>query len=272
MRVSEVRDALREAGIRPSRRRGQSFLLRDDLARRIADAAEGESILEVGPGLGALTRSLADASERLCCVEVSPALARRLRESEGMEGVEVVCGDFLEADPAALPGAPFDVLASNLPYSISTPALLRLLEPPLSTVKKAVVMLQREVARRVTAGPGSGDYCRLTLALWPQFTARRLLDAEPADFYPQPAVRSRVLVLTRREEPEVPAGLARRFSWVVRVGFSSRRKTLLNNLSAVMDRKTAADVLAGLGIDRKARAEELPPEAFVELAGEVAEP
>lgn len=229
-------------------------------------------MLEVGPGLGALTRHLAETAGRLCCVEISGKLAGRLRGVAGLEDVEVVLADFLEVDPEELPGHPFDVLASNLPYSISTPALMRLLEPGLFGVERAVVMLQREVARRVTAEPGSGDYCRLTLALWPHFEAGSLLDAEPADFYPQPAVRSRVLVLTRRKEPEVPAALARRFSWVVRVGFSSRRKTLLNNLSAVMDREVAVSILAGIGAGRKARAEELPPEAFVALAAEVPEP
>ncbi len=266
MRGAEVRKTLRELGLRPSRRYGQSFLLRENLARRIADEAGPGSVLEVGPGLGALTKHLSRRAGSLCCVEVSPVLADYLREREDLEDVEVVTGDFLKTAPSNLPGYPFDALAANLPYSISSPALLRLNEPCLAGVGRAVVMLQREVARRVTAGPGCGDYGRLALALWPLFEAESLLDAEPGDFYPQPAVRSRVLVLRRREVPRVNPETMERFSWLVRVGFSSRRKTLLNNLSAAMDREAAAALLEDMGLPRMARAEELPPEVLAAMA------
>ncbi|MFO7950565.1 MAG: 16S rRNA (adenine(1518)-N(6)/adenine(1519)-N(6))-dimethyltransferase RsmA [Candidatus Fermentibacteraceae bacterium] len=267
MRASDVRRTLRDLELRPSRRYGQSFLLRGGVARRMAEEAGSGSVLEVGPGLGALTTELAAGAESLCCVEVAPVLADYLRGREDLADVSIVTGDFLQTDPAGLPGYPFDVLASNLPYSISSPALLRLTQPCLSAVRRAVVMLQREVAQRVTAEPGCGDYGRLTLALWPRFEAETLLDAEPRDFYPQPAVRSRVLILRRRDVPKVPPETMDRFSWLVRVGFSSRRKTLLNNLSAVMDRGAAAALLSEAGISRRARAEELAPEVLAGIAG-----
>jgi 16S rRNA (adenine1518-N6/adenine1519-N6)-dimethyltransferase len=240
------------------------------VARRIAAEAGSGSILEVGPGLGALTVHLAAEASRLCCLELSPPLAEYLRGREDLARARVVTGDFLETDPAGLPGYPFDTLAANLPYSISTPALMRLNQPGLSAVRKAVVMLQRELAMRVTAAPGSGDYGRLTLALWPRFRAEALLDAEPRDFYPQPAVRSRVLILRRRDDPRVPTEVMDRFWWLVRVGFASRRKTLLNNLSAAMDRGEAAALLEECGVSRLARAEELPPDLLAEMAGRLA--
>ena len=267
MRISEAKATLRQLGVRPSKRLGQSFLVRDSVAARIARAAgEGGSVLEVGPGLGALTARLLERASQLCCVEISRELCGYLQGREDLRDARVVQADFLQVNPTELPGYPFIRFISNLPYSISTPALMRLTEPAFSKVGLAVVMLQREVARRITASPGCGDYGRLTLALWPRFSAEAILDAEPRDFYPQPAVRSRVLVLRRRDAPLVPDHLSDRFSWLVRVGFASRRKTLLNNLSVVMERLRASRLLDELGVHHKARAEELQPELFVRLA------
>jgi 16S rRNA (adenine1518-N6/adenine1519-N6)-dimethyltransferase len=260
----EIARALAEAGVVPDRRLGQSFLADSSIAGRIAAEAFG-SVLEVGPGLGALTTALARAASGVTALEVSGRLVEWLSGRMREDSVRIVRGDFLRTDPAGLPGHPFDCLASNLPYSISSHALARLTEPGFSAVRRAVVMLQSEVAARVCARPGDRAWGRLALCVWPQFTVRRLLEAGPEAFYPRPAVSSAVLVLERRPEPVIDPDLERRFRRIVAVCFARRRKTVLNNLASVLGRAEAASALGAAGVDSGLRAEQIGPEEFVRL-------
>lgn len=237
----------------------------DGVSSRIAAECRGGSVLEVGPGLGALTGHLLAECGRLTVVEVSRPLCGYLSEKYGGR-CEIVCADFLKVDPATLPGGPFDVVAGNLPYSISSQALVRVAGNTFPSLRRAVFMLQKEVAVRASWLGGGKRYGRLALALWPWFSARRLLDAGPGDFYPQPEVESRVMIFEARRPPLVGPDLIEAFSRVVRIGFASRRKTLLNNLAAVMGREKAAMALAAAGLDSSVRAEDVPPESFILLA------
>ncbi|HRY60866.1 MAG TPA: 16S rRNA (adenine(1518)-N(6)/adenine(1519)-N(6))-dimethyltransferase RsmA [Candidatus Fermentibacter sp.] len=266
MNAVEVRRALDELGMVPNRALGQNFLVNESIAVRIAGACPAGSVLEIGPGLGSLTEFLVSPERPVTAVEVSRLMAARLERIFEGKPLRVVTDDFLEVDPASLPGAPFDALAANLPYGISSPALFRLAEPGFGSIRTAVVMLQAELAARVAAGPGSKEYGRLALGLWPFFEASALLDAEPGDFLPEPAVRSRVLVLRRREAQLVPSALVPAFGRIVAVSFSRRRKTILNNLAAAMGREEAATLLGLAGIDSGLRAEQLPPECFRRMA------
>lgn len=266
MNAAGVRRALDELGIVPNRALGQNFLVNESIAVRIAAACPAGSVLEIGPGLGSLTEFLVSPDRPVTAIEVSFPMAARLERVFSGKPLRVVTADFLEVVPASLPGAPFDALAANLPYGISSPALFRLAEPGFGSIRTAVVMLQAELAARVTAGPGSKEYGRLALGLWPFFESSALLDAEPGDFLPVPAVRSRVLVLRRRESQLVPSSLVPAFRRIVAVSFSRRRKTILNNLSAAMGRGEAATLLGLAGIDSGLRAEQLPPECFIRMA------
>jgi len=239
-------------------------------AERIAlEAAPGpgESLLEIGPGLGALTGELIGLCQSVTAVEISSRMCRYLSERFGPERLRVVNSDFLKTDPVNLPGYPFTSVAGNLPYSISSPALLRLFEPGFDPVRKAVFMLQKEVAVRVATLDGGKDYGRLSLQLWPRFSVRVLLDVGSGDFYPPPRVESRVIVLTRRTNPLVSSELFETYRRLVKNSFSSRRKIILNNLAALFGRETAADYLRAAGIDGRLRAEQVAPEAFARLAG-----
>lgn len=266
MNASQVRRALEEIGLVPNRLLGQNFLVNESVAARIAAACPRGNVLEVGPGLGALTSFLLDGGRTVTGVEVSHLMADRLERVFEGRPLEIVRGDFLEIDPGSLPGAPFPALAANLPYSISSPALFRLTEPSFASIRTAVVMLQAELADRVTAGPGCKEYGRLALGIWPVFESRSLLDAEPGDFYPKPSISSRVLLLTRRPSPLVTEELMPAFRRVVALCFARRRKTILNNLAALMGRDRAASVLALAGIDSGMRAEQLAPECFKRIA------
>lgn len=266
MTAAEVRDTLSRIGVAPSKSLGQHFLLNEDAAERIASASRGRSTLEIGPGLGILTRRLAGHCESVTAVEISAQLAAYLGSGILRPGISVVNADFLAANPSALPGYPFDTVAGNLPYGISSAVLSAISGPQFSGVERAVLMLQTEVAARASCISGGRDYGRLSLLLWPEFTVSRLLDAGPRDFYPQPAVSSRVIVLDRRPEPMVPPGRVQAFRRLVRVCFASRRKTILNNLASLTGREEAVSLLGRAGIEPGLRAEQVPPEGFARLA------
>ncbi len=267
MFITELRRSLKSAGIIPNRKLGQSFLVNSYLASRIAEeVSTSESVLEIGPGLGALTEKLLDRCGSLSVVEISPEMVEVLRNRFKDEALSVTRGDILSVNPEALPGFPFHTVAGNLPYSISSPILFRMLEEGFDQVQKAVLMLQREVAIRLSTLDGGKQYGKLALKIWPYYTVRTLLDADPEDFYPTPAVYSRVVVLEKRTEPMVSRELFSKFRRIVSISFSSRRKTILNNLTPVLGRDQSLEILERTGIDPGLRAEQIKPEMFVRLS------
>lgn len=274
----ETRSILRRLGVRPSRRLGQSFLVDSSKARAMVESVEGDgldgaSLLEIGPGLGSLTGHLLERPIRhLTAVEICSEFAGYLsdRFEEEAERLTVLHGDFLRASPAELPGYPFDIVVGNLPYSISSPAIVRLLQPDYFEAKLLLLMLQKEVAVRASCLSGGKEYGRLALAIWPYFSIDgRVLDLPARSFYPTPAVSSRVVALRRRDSPLVSRDLSRSFERLVRLSFSSRRKTLLNNLARAMPRERASALLEKVGVDSRARAEDVRPEVLLALAREL---
>jgi len=266
LRLELIRQ-LKRTGVRPDRDLGQNFLVNPSISSRIAAALPSNcSVLEIGPGMGALTEKLISVSGSLTCVEISSRMYRYLEDRFADRNIHFVNDDILKTDPSALPGYPFQAVAGNLPYSISSPILFRLIEDAFSHVETAVVMLQREVARRLCALEGGRDYGKLSLQIWPVFQVEVLLDACPEDFHPAPDVHSRVVILRRRPRPLVSGQVYVRFRRVVKVAFAMRRKTILNNLRTMMKKDEALGILRDAGIDPGQRAEQLPPKAFIRLA------
>ncbi len=250
---------------RARKRFGQHFLHDPAIVDRILQAIApraGESIVEIGPGRGVLTRPLLAAAGRLDAVEIDRDLAARLAaDFPPGSGLDLHVGDALEFDFGALAarrGARLRIIG-NLPYNISTPLLFHLLETP-AAFADLHVMLQREVIERMAATPGSRNYGRLTVMLAPWARVEKLFDVGPGAFQPPPAVWSSVARLTLRVTPafEVPAS----FAGLVASAFSQRRKTLRNALKALL---SAAEIEAA-GVDPGARAEVVPPEGFAALA------
>lgn len=247
------------------KRFGQHFLhdpaIVDRIVRAIAPQP-GETIVEIGPGRGVLTRALLAAAGRLDAVEIDRDLVAALaKEFPAGSGLALHVGDALAFDFAALAaarGTPLRVVG-NLPYNISTPLLFHLLEAP-AAIADLHVMLQREVIERMAAQPGGRDYGRLTVMLAPWVRVEKLFDVGPGAFQPPPRVWSSVARLRMRATPafEVPAN----FASVVTSAFSQRRKTLRNALKQLL---TAAEIAAA-GVDPGARAEVIPPEGFAALA------
>lgn len=275
---ARLREALSRHGIRPRKSLGQNFLISGNVLDRIVAAAEiepGDTVVEIGPGAGALTGRLAMAGARVIAVELDARLLPLLREGLGdrSAAVSVVRADALQIDYRQLLadhgcGERGFKVAANLPYYISSPFIARLLEEryPFSV---AVVMVQREVAQRLTAGPGTKAYGALSLLIHCYTVPEMVLRVSRRNFYPQPAVDSAVVRLRRRSEPLVAAEEAPLFFRLVRAAFGQRRKMLATALAGGMpdlDKKSWAAVIAGAGIDPRRRGETLTMEEFGRLA------
>ena len=221
--------------------------------------------MEVGPGRGALTRPLLARGVKVVAVEVDPRLAGPLREELGGESLRVVEADALAFDVAgalAEAGAEPPVpLVANLPYESATP-MVRAFARRGDLFARLVVMVQREVAERICGRPGEDGYGFLSVDVALHAAARRLFDVPPGDFSPRPKVVSAVVELV----PRAPHADAAAAIAVASAGFAVRRKTLTNGLGAVWGREAAAAALAAAGLPPTARAEELPPEAFLLLS------
>ena len=253
-------------GHQPRRRFGQHFLADAHYVERIVAAIDpkpGETIVEIGPGLAALTGRLIERAGHLTAVEIDRDLTARLRERFGAQQLTLIEGDALEFDFASL-GSDLRVVG-NLPYNISSPLLFHLAECA-AALRDLHVMLQKEVVDRMTAAPGTADYGRLTVMLQVRFEIARLFIVPPGAFRPAPKVDSAVARLRplRERAPHIvdPALFAR----VVAAAFSQRRKTIRNAVSAVCDART----LEAAGIDPGVRGETLGVADFVRLANAVA--
>ena len=267
----EAREALAAAGLRPRKRWGQHFLCDPAVARRIVEAAElgaGSAVLEIGPGLGALTGELAARAGRLYLVEIDPGLVARLRASHGDDPrVRIVEGDILTLPLAEIVTESGVTVVANLPYNVATPVLFRLLDLR-ARFPRAVVMLQREMALRLAARPGGGDYGVTSVLMQAFATIRIAFGVSRRSFMPRPDVDSAVLDIRWSAEPRVDLGDVDLFRAVVRAAFGQRRKMLRNALAALVAGRgrTAEAVFAQAGIAPTARAETLDLAAFARLA------
>lgn len=258
---SATRHILKKFKLRAVKGLGQNFLIDADVVRRIVEAADicaGEEVLEIGAGIGTLTQGLLEAGARVTAVEVDKKLPAVLKETlAGYDNLRLVEGDILKLNLSELMPRPFKV-AANLPYYITTQILLTLLEKNLSATK-IVTMVQREVAERMTAAPGSKIYGALSVAVQFRAEARIAFDVPPECFLPPPEVTSSVVVCDVRKPPfEVDEDF---FFKVVRTAFAQRRKTLLNSLASF-----GRDKLLASDIDVSRRAETLSLEEFARLA------
>ena len=253
---------------------GQHFLRDREIARAIVDAiapGPADLVVEIGPGEGALTAELARRTDRLVAIEIDPRLALPLRAQ--FPGVEVVEADAHRWDYRALRRPPGGrvLVAGNLPYSVGT-AILTALVDAREALDEIVVMLQREVAERVAAGPGSRSYGSLSVLVQLGCDVRLVLRAPPGAFRPPPKVESAVLHLAVLPRPRVPVGDEGHFRTVVRAAFSQRRKMLANALASGLSLSVSRtrDVLTAAGIDPERRAETLDLAEFARLAAQLA--
>ena len=253
---------------RTRRRWGQHFLVNAGTVRKILDALgaeEGETVVEVGPGRGALTLPLLDRGVRVLAFEIDPPLAARLSTEHSERALFVEIDDALRADVGAalerIGAAPPVALVGNLPYETATPMIRAFVRRP-DLYARLVVMVQREVADRLVSPPGGDAYGFLTLDVGAHASARKLFDVGRGEFSPPPRVLSSVLELVPRS-PRAGTDAALR---VASAGFTSRRKTLVNALTPLWGRERAASAVAEAGLPSTARAETLGLDVFRRLS------
>jgi 16S rRNA (adenine1518-N6/adenine1519-N6)-dimethyltransferase len=253
---------------------GQHFLANRHILGKIVtviDPRREELIVEVGPGKGALTFPLAGRCGRLIAIEKDPALIPGLLEKKP-ENVVILEQDVLETDFRELlrregdPGVAVKVVG-NLPYSISTPFLFKILEDR-GPVSKGVFLLQKEVAERIAAGPGSKRRAPMSILFELDFEVRLHFTVPPGAFSPPPRVQSALISLEKREKPLFAVGDPEGFRRFLRAAFAERRKTLANNLRRLgLPAQAVRRALAAVSLDDKIRAEQVDTGRFVELFG-----
>jgi len=268
----EARAVLRQSDFRPSRRLGQNFLVHHNVIEsilRLLDLAPEEDVVEIGAGLGFLTRRLVEAARTVWAIEVDPVLVHKLKTSPigTHPALRLMHDDILEVPLDRFLPSHKVKLVGNLPYSISSPVLFRLLDWR-ERFSSLVLMVQKEVADRIASAPGTKSYG--TLSVFCQVHGRIVekVPVSPEAFFPKPKVRSAILKIELYDEPLIPAPELPLFRALVRAAFGQRRKTLANGLSHWLHRSKGevASFLKDQSIDPHRRGETLTIEEFTHLS------
>lgn len=256
--------------IKMSKKLGQNFLIKRGIVDEIVHAAEltvGEPVLEVGPGIGTLTQGLAQSGADVTAIELDRCLLEVLDTTlASYDNVRIIHGDVLKLDvPTIMNHKPFKVVA-NLPYYITTPIIMSLLESKLP-IERLVVMVQKEVALRMVAKPGTKDYGALSVAVQYYTEPDIVLDVPPKSFLPAPVVTSSVIRCILRDKPPVDVIDEKLFFRVVKAGFAQRRKTFANTMRTTgLSKEQIDDILVKANIDGQRRGETFSLQEFADVA------
>ena len=256
--------------IKMSKKLGQNFLIKRGIVDEIVHAAEltpDEPVLEVGPGIGTLTQGLAQSGADVTAIELDRRLLEVLDTTlASYDNVRIIHGDVLKLDvPSIMNHKPFKVVA-NLPYYITTPIIMSLLESKLP-IERLVVMVQKEVALRMVAKPGTKDYGALSVAVQYYTEPDIVLDVPPKSFLPAPAVTSSVIRCVLRDKPPVDVIDEKLFFRVVKAGFAQRRKTFSNTMKTTgLSKDRIEELLAKANIDGQRRGETFTLQEFADVA------
>ncbi|OFX13997.1 MAG: hypothetical protein A2Z18_10765 [Armatimonadetes bacterium RBG_16_58_9] len=274
--ASHVKKLLADHSLRPKKRLGQNFLIDGNTLDRIIAACgvgPGDNVLEIGPGLGVVTRRLAEAGGNVVCVEADKALEPILRDALAhVPNAEIVLGDFLKLELPGFLGAHAAgrwMVVGNLPYYITSPIITKLIDSR-RIISRMVLMVQREVALRLAAKPGSDDYGALSVYVQFYCDIESVMRVSRNVFYPIPDVDSELVRLTARKRPRAVVEDERLFFAVVRSAFGKRRKTLFNALASSLllgwTKDKAGEALESARIDGNRRGETLSIEEFAAIA------
>jgi 16S rRNA (adenine1518-N6/adenine1519-N6)-dimethyltransferase len=272
--ASHPRALLARWGLRPKKRYGQNFLMDGGAARKIARLSlqsGNRRVLEIGAGTGELTRALIEEGADVTALEIDRDLITLLRARDDLGNATIVDADALEFDFAAWAGADAWSVAGNLPYNVATPLIVQLVEMEHGPAT-LTVMVQRDVAERLAAAPGSAAYGSLSVAVQYAMHVKRAFTLGPSAFYPAPKVHSSVVQLERRETPAVAPRDLELFRKVVRAAFAYRRKTLANSIALALgiERERIARACTESGIQAEQRGEQLTLDDFCKLADTLA--
>lgn len=261
---------LKTFGLRMSKKLGQNFLIDNNVVGGIVDAAAinpEDTVLEIGPGIGTLTQGLAETGCRVVAVEIDARLLKILDKTlAGYDNIRIIHGDILKIDISREILAEKYKVVANLPYYITTPIILSLLEQRLP-IERLVTMVQKEVAERMIAQPGGKDYGALSVAVQYYTHPEIMFTVPPKSFIPAPAVESAVIRCIMRDKPPVDINDEKKFFRVVKAAFAQRRKTLNNNLKgAGLSADEVELILKTANIDGTRRGETLSLDEFAAIA------
>ncbi|MBO5744103.1 MAG: 16S rRNA (adenine(1518)-N(6)/adenine(1519)-N(6))-dimethyltransferase RsmA [Clostridia bacterium] len=272
-----IKEILEESGFKFSKSLGQNFLIDESvLDKMIAGSGidENTNVIEIGPGFGTLTQRLCMNAKKVVAIEIDstavPILEKNLEE---FNNLKIINDDVLKCDLEKIIAEEFGgeniKIVANLPYYITTPIIMHILESRVKT-DSLCIMIQKEVAQRIAAKPSTKDYGALTVAVNYYSTPRLICNVPPSSFIPMPKVSSSVISLDIRKEPPVTLKNEKGYFKVVKAAFGQRRKTLLNalsNSSAIpLSKDEVLKVLTGCGIDEKRRGETLSLEDFANIS------
>ncbi len=273
-------DVIKKHNLRLTKSLGQNFLNDDNVVKKIVDAADLDKdtlVVEIGPGIGSMTRLLAQRAAGVAAIEIDkhliPALHDNLSE---YSNIDIINNDVMKADVAAIISehmvkysAKSVKVVANLPYYITTPIIMRFLEE-VSGIDAMIFMVQKEVAQRMVSGPGTKDYGALSVAVQFYCKPQIIFDVPPHCFIPQPEVHSTIIKLDILKEPSVKVDNKDLYFRIVKASFGQRRKTLVNGLSNAgflkKDKEQLKQILEGMGLKENIRGEVLSVQQFGELS------
>ncbi|MTI69342.1 MAG: 16S rRNA (adenine(1518)-N(6)/adenine(1519)-N(6))-dimethyltransferase RsmA [Firmicutes bacterium] len=276
-----TKDVLNKHGFRLSKSLGQNFLIDGNIIDKICEGAEIENddlCLEIGPGIGTLTQGLLERAKKVLAIEIDKKLIPVLNDTLGdYNNLEIINGDVLKLDLKNVINEKLGdkkiKVAANLPYYITTPIVMKLLEEKLN-IKKIVVMVQKEVAMRMQAEPGTKDYGALSIAVQ-YYSNPEIVTIVPNNvFIPKPKVDSAVIALNVYDEPKVKVKDEKLMFEVVKAAFGKRRKTLANSLSSSslnIEKSKIKEILNSVDIDPRLRGEKLSIEQYAKIADKIVE-
>lgn len=274
---ARTKEVLSKYNMSAKKKFGQNFLIDANVLGGIVDASgvtKDDCVLEIGPGIGSLTQYLAESAKRVIAVEIDKSLIPVLDDTlSEYDNVTVINEDILKVDIDAIIKEYNDnrkiKVVANLPYYITTPIIMKLFESG-APIESVTVMVQKEVADRMSVGPGNKDYGSLSLAVGFYAEASLVMDVPPSSFIPQPGVGSAVVHLQRFEKPSVEVDDEKYMFEIIRTSFNQRRKTLCNSLAnnpaLKASRQRVQEALEEMGLDERIRGEVLTLEQFATLS------
>ena len=274
---ARTKEVLSKYNMSAKKKFGQNFLIDANVLSGIVDASgvtKDDCVLEIGPGIGSLTQYLAESAKRVVAVEIDKSLIPVLDDTlSEYDNVTVINEDILKVDIDKIIKEYNDnkkiKVVANLPYYITTPIIMKLFESG-APIESVTVMVQKEVADRMSMGPGNKDYGSLSLAVGFYASAELVMDVPPSSFIPQPGVGSAVVHLKRFDKPAVEVKDEKYMFEIIRTSFNQRRKTLSNSLSnnpaLKVSREKVAEALVGMGLNEKIRGEVLTLSQFAALS------
>lgn len=274
MNLNEIKELLNKYNAGALKKYGQNFLINDHVLETIANTLKDQfkNVIEIGPGLGSLTRYLVTTYDKVLAFEIDPKMVEILDDTIKDENFRVVEKDILKVNIEQEIHNYFDnkeiCLIANLPYYITTPIMLKVLEEAPS-IKSMVIMIQKEVAERFLGKPNTKDYNSLSVLIQTYMDVSKVIEVSKNSFYPAPEVTSTVIKLTRKEKPNYQIDNEELFLKVNRLMFKQRRKTIVNNLKDIYNKDSILDILNKLNISETARSESLSVEQIINFSNEL---